>query len=96
MKQTSIEANRFAKQELSKVNREVISLAISNLPPEFKGDPTQIVSEVVGVLERRYGKLNEDGEYDFTPKSEVDIRTIGMWSTLDIRDKVKLYLDEDY
>lgn len=83
---------RLSQPELTKTNKEVIALAINALPEEERKNATKITYAVSELLAQRYGKKGEDGEYYFTQGSDYQLARAGMKTTLDIREKVQLFL----
>ena len=83
---------RLAQPELTKTNREVIALAINTRPAEERKNATKITYAVSELLAQRYGKEDENGDYYFTEGSEYQLSRAGMRTTLDIKEKVQLFL----
>lgn len=83
----------ITKPHLTKKTREIISLAVSNLSDDYKGDPLKITESVVDVLADMYGTVTTgDGRKMFGEGDEVIPCRMGMGSTKAIMNKVNTFL----
>lgn len=87
-----IRSKRMVIPELTKHNREVISLALERLPENERKNTTEVTYAVSEVLAEQYGTKDEDGNYYLTDRSLYQLARAGMETTLDIKEKVELYL----
>ena len=76
--------NRIGKVELTRSNKTTIQEAIDSLDDVYKMDVIKIVEKVADILIERYGPDDASIEYQ--------LRRVGMQSSLDIVEKVELYL----